>query len=213
MKQMWFIRHGESEGNAGLPHASSALTLLTEKGRQQAEAIPPRITERPDLIIVSPFPRAQQTAAPTLRQFPDVPTENWDEVCEFMVLSDTTHSEKPGDQRMQAADRWWHKCDPDYCEDEGMETWRSLIQRVRSARQRLAALPHDFVVVFTHGTFTRTLVWDTVQGSPAVTRVTMRRAREFTRPHGFQFYNGDIIPALVSSDGKWFIGGVEHADL
>lgn len=212
MKQVWFIRHGESEGNAGLPHAISALTPLTEKGKQQADAIPPRIVERPDLIIVSPFPRAQQTATPTLQKFPDVPTEIWDQVCEFMVLSDTTHGDKVGHFRTRAADQWWHRCDPDYCEAEGMETWRSLIRRVRTVRQRLAALPHDFIVVFTHGTFTRTLVWDTVQGSPVITRVAMRRAREFTRPHGLQFHNGDIIPALVSSDGKWFIGGVEHAE-
>src|SRR3989344_1714891 len=62
MKTVYFVRHGQSEGNVGsvFQHADSPLTA---KGIKQAEFIAERCTRLPiDVIISSTQPRAADTA-------------------------------------------------------------------------------------------------------------------------------------------------------
>lgn len=62
MKKIYFVRHGESAGNAAKVH-QSATTPLSEIGLSQAEMVALRFRQIPvDLIIASPYLRAQQTA-------------------------------------------------------------------------------------------------------------------------------------------------------
>jgi probable phosphoglycerate mutase len=63
MKEIYFVRHGESEGNRLKIHQSTD-TPLTEIGLSQAEIIALRFSKIPDIeiIIASPCLRAQQTA-------------------------------------------------------------------------------------------------------------------------------------------------------
>src|SRR5689334_6420396 len=86
MPTVWFIRHAESEANAGLRTAHHDAIPLTGKGQAQAEQIARIFVEQPDLIIASPFLRAQQTAQATLLRYPDAPYEVWP-VYEFSFLS------------------------------------------------------------------------------------------------------------------------------
>jgi alpha-ribazole phosphatase len=61
-----FMRHGESEYNLlGLCNGDPARpVMLTDRGRAQAQATAERLMEAPiDLVFVSRFPRAQETAA------------------------------------------------------------------------------------------------------------------------------------------------------
>src|SRR5438270_13987087 len=69
------VRHGQSVTNAGGRAADQVSNLLTELGRAQALGFSERLTCKPALIVVSPFLRAQQTAEPLRRRFPDVPVE------------------------------------------------------------------------------------------------------------------------------------------
>ena len=71
------IRHRQSTGNAGLPCHDLARIELTELGWEQAREAAASWTETPSLIVCSPFLRTQQTAAPTVERFPDVPVEVW----------------------------------------------------------------------------------------------------------------------------------------
>ena len=64
MKKIWLIRHGESIANAGEPTQDHAAIPLSEKGLQQAQELALAIPSAPDLIVTSPFLRAQQTAGP-----------------------------------------------------------------------------------------------------------------------------------------------------
>ncbi len=62
--EIYFIRHGESEGNATDTHAGWAPIDLTEKGRQQAEHTRLLVKDLHfDAIYVSDVKRAQQTAS------------------------------------------------------------------------------------------------------------------------------------------------------
>jgi len=62
MKKIYFVRHGESEGNALKTHQSEN-TPLTEIGQSQAKIVALRFSNiQASLIIASPCLRAQQTA-------------------------------------------------------------------------------------------------------------------------------------------------------
>lgn len=62
MKYFYFVRHGESESNVGDFHSGSS-TPLTQKGREQAQAIAERCASLPlEALIVSTYIRTKQTA-------------------------------------------------------------------------------------------------------------------------------------------------------
>lgn len=63
MKTIYFVRHGESETNAGAIN-KGFHAQLTEKGRQQAHLIAERCARLPaQIIIASTMPRAADTAS------------------------------------------------------------------------------------------------------------------------------------------------------
>jgi broad specificity phosphatase PhoE len=62
MKKIYFVRHGESEGNAGIIR-QGPQTPLTERGKKQAHFIAARSSKLPlEVIISSTMRRAQETA-------------------------------------------------------------------------------------------------------------------------------------------------------
>jgi broad specificity phosphatase PhoE len=62
MKKIYFVRHGESEGNAARIHQNKE-TPLSEIGMSQAKIVALRFSKiQVSKIIASPFKRAQQTA-------------------------------------------------------------------------------------------------------------------------------------------------------
>ena len=77
MTTVLFIRHGESQTNAGLPSLRPETVELTENGWQQAEDIAWYLNKKahPNLMVTSSFQRTKQTAQPTLALFPFVPRE------------------------------------------------------------------------------------------------------------------------------------------
>lgn len=74
MKRIWLIRHGESIANAGEATDDHKSIPLSELGLKQAQALALQIPKRPDLIVTSPYLRAQQTAMYTIGRFPDTAT-------------------------------------------------------------------------------------------------------------------------------------------
>jgi broad specificity phosphatase PhoE len=75
METIYFIRHAESEANAGYVTFDDTSTVLTKTGKEQARKLSEQLSESPDLIIYSKYIRTQQTAAPTILKFPKVLTE------------------------------------------------------------------------------------------------------------------------------------------
>lgn len=73
------IRHGEADFDRS---GVDALRQLTERGHQQAALTAQYITEhfQPDLFVVSPYIRAQQTLAHIQQNFADVPTQVYQEI-------------------------------------------------------------------------------------------------------------------------------------
>jgi len=79
-----FIRHAESESNAGLRTEHPATIRLTERGQAQA-ALTAQFLPRPALLVTSPYQRTKATAAPLLARFPGAPQAEWP-VQEFTFL-------------------------------------------------------------------------------------------------------------------------------
>lgn len=148
-----FIRHGQSTGNAGMPCHDLATIELTEKGWNQARQVAADWTETPLLIVTSPFLRTQQTAAPTIGRFPDVPVEVWP-IEEFTYLQPARWNGTLAADRAPHLVRYWGDADPAYCDGEGAESFGALLRRAEAALGRLAALPSPGpVYVFSHGQF------------------------------------------------------------
>jgi broad specificity phosphatase PhoE len=152
-----FIRHGQSTANIGEPTDDFAQIPLTPLGQQQAEALAATWTFTPGLIVVSPFLRTQQTAAPTIARFANVPVETWP-VYEFTYWDRAHWGESRPEDEWEKVDRYWSEADPDHREGQQAESFSMLLDRVRDALDRLEKVKvKAHVLVFTHGHFMQAL--------------------------------------------------------
>lgn len=181
-KRIWFIRHGESEANAGLRTANAVDIALTSKGQKQAvrlvntlpiDALPCY----PDIIVTSPFLRTKQTAEPYLADVNHVTdlhvVEEWP-VQEFTYLgrcNDTTMEE-----RKPRAQEYWDRSDPLYCDDTAdplVESFSGFRDRIVTIWQRCIDRKdqkknqHEAMIIFSHGHVMRAIVWFIMLGQDA----------------------------------------------
>jgi broad specificity phosphatase PhoE len=152
---LW-IRHAESEANAGLPTPDAWTTPLTEDGWEQARRISGVFGRpAPGLIVQSCMTRSQQTARVTAERFPLARVEQW-AVQEFTFLSGAQYAGTTQAQREEGARAYWERMDPDYVDGPRAESFRQFIARVDATLERLAALHAPGpVLVFSHGRFIR----------------------------------------------------------
>ncbi|MFW5837542.1 MAG: histidine phosphatase family protein, partial [Desulfovibrionaceae bacterium] len=132
---VWLVRHGQSEANAGIPSAHHGSPPLTDLGRRQAQAAADMIQRPPDQVITSSFVRTIQTAEPVLRRFPEARSEVW-EVEEFTYLAPSKYRGTVTADRRPMVREYWERCDPDYRDGPGAETFREFIARASAAVQR-----------------------------------------------------------------------------
>lgn len=210
MKQIWFIRHGQSESNAGLRMNSFHTFGLTEQGRTHAELVAEHFTNAPDLIVASPFERARQTALPLRRRFPDVPYEEW-AVQEFVYLAAAHFQDVTSADLAAVSNAYWERNDPDHIDGEGAESFATFIQRGVMLREQLAQTPHNFVAIVSHGLFIKAFLWYTLQGSPRLTPKVMARGAMTMR--GLHIGNGSIVKTWLGDNGDWYLGRIDEASV
>lgn len=174
MLSVWFIRHGESESNAGLPVADSAPTPLTPKGIEQAERLALVFTEPPSLLVISSYRRSQQTAEPLIRRFPDVPLVEWP-VQEFTYLARPPGQLTTAEQRRPRVEAFWGRCDPYHRDDGWAESFADLMERIKAVLELIRQQEEGFIAVISHGLFMRALYWTLLTGSFEVSRERMQR--------------------------------------
>jgi 2,3-bisphosphoglycerate-dependent phosphoglycerate mutase len=149
------VRHGQSVTNAGGRAADQVSNALTELGRAQAIRFAERIDCKPALIVVSPFLRAQQTAEPLRRRFPDVRVEEWP-IQEFSFLNPALHRGTSELDREPHAVAYWQREDPAYADGPEAESFTLFLDRAREMIRLLAdrqLATKGCIVVFTHGYF------------------------------------------------------------
>jgi len=162
MKTIHFIRHAESQANAGQATFDNKTIALTEKGKQQAEALVSKIGEKPDLIICSKFMRTQQTAAPLSNKFPQTPVKILP-LHEFTYLSPATCAGTTVYRRQTWACDYWDACSPIFTHGEGAESFIQFTERIDQSLQCLEMCEYNNIAVFTHGHVLRA-IWQQLSG-------------------------------------------------
>lgn len=156
MKQLYIIRHAESIANAGKRTDRHDTVPLSEKGREQAEFLAQTLEVIPDLVVVSPFTRTQETASPYLSRYPHVPVEVWD-VQEFTYLDTKLYSGTTAEERLDAVRKFWERLQIHHQDGPGSETFYMLIERIRNFLLKVESRPEETIVVFSHGGFIQNL--------------------------------------------------------
>ncbi len=176
MKRIYFVRHGQSEGNANelRGHVSHQLT---KRGREQAAFIAERCANLPiDCIISSTVLRAKETAGFIAEKLNMVP-EYSDLFVEARSSSNVTGKPRTDEGAIaaQAAiDANFHVPGFRY---EDAENFEDLNERARQALDLLAHREEDSVLVVTHGFFMRIIMARVVHGDD----LTAELCRDFIR--------------------------------
>lgn len=184
------IRHGESTANAGERTQTPSDIPLSALGQKQAQALA-RAPLKPELIVVSPYLRTQETAAPLCRILPNVPVETW-QVHEFTYLAPTHYLNTNEEERREPALRFWQRADPLYRDGPGAETFAEFIARVDALLERLRGMNDPQVCIFTHSFFIAALLWRQMHPDAMVDSHFMREYDAFHR--AVRIENAQPIP-------------------
>ena len=199
-KEVWFIRHGESVSNANLPTTHPSASELTAKGHREAEYVAQAFTRKPDLIVVSPYIRARQTAVPTINRFNPVPVAEWP-VHEFSYLHPEKYNGTTGEQRWPEAMAYWQRMDALEKEGGKGESFAEMLTRVREMQEELFNAPESFIALFSHGLFLRAFLWMALSGYREANSHTMERYLNFSR--GLAMPNASILKVRFEENGRF----------
>lgn len=158
MKEIRLIRHAESLANAGAATSTPRDIPLSEKGHQQARFLADSITDEPELIVLSPYVRTEETARPLLKRFPGCPVETLP-IQEFTYLAISRCRNTTYEQRKPMVEEFWTRCDPFYSDGDQAESLAELVNRAKEFLRRVPKMPGELIFVFTHEQFIKTLMW------------------------------------------------------
>lgn len=210
-REVWFIRHSESVANAGARTRKAPTYPLSKLGLRQAEQLATALHEEPDLIVVSPYVRARQTAEPAIRRFPKARVEEWP-VHEVQYLDPALCVDTTQEERRGLAELYWRRCDPHHAAP-GAESFVEFATRVGDAIERLARCVERRIFVFCHGHVMQVIAWLAVSRPSAIDSAAMRGFHDFM--HGMTVPNCAILPLRRHADGSrtlaalWVPGGIE----
>lgn len=188
MKKIWFIRHAESLSNAGFPTDTPHAIGLSEKGLAQAEAVAAQWQTDPDLIVVSRYSRTAYTAVPLCRLHPQVQVVELP-VHELTFLAPGRYIGTTETTRREPARQYWERCDPDYCDGEGAETFRHFCERVDASLKALQEREEQRIAVFCHAYVIKAILWRQLHPDADFTADYMR---EF-----FDFHLNCVVPNVM----------------
>ncbi len=162
MSEVWLIRHGESQSNAGELTRSPEGSALTSIGRAQARAVAAAIPRTPDLVVHTPYRRTGLTALPLLERFPDVTLEEWP-LQEYTYLDPSRYMNTTLLDRVPEKDEYWRRCEPAERRGPEAESFVDFVERIDRGVERLQAT-RGFVVVFCHGHVMRAILMHLLLG-------------------------------------------------
>lgn len=169
MKTIYFVRHGESEGNVGT-HYQEETTPLSEKGHTQAIALGERAKRLPiETIVASTMVRAQQTSA-AISEATGIAIESSDVFIERRRPSEQINQLKDSERAVEAEEAIIRNSGiPGYrYSDE--ENFDELMERAGRALSYLENHPSDNILVVTYGVFLRVLATYSIFGEGTTER-------------------------------------------
>ena len=154
MKTVYFIRHGESEGNIG-PVRQDGFSILSNKGREQAAFMAERCTRLPiDVLIASDMTRAQETAT-IIGEKIDKEVISSDLFRERRRPSAQTGKPKEDANALLIDKEIWNNFGTAGYRHSDEENFEDLRDRAEKALAFIASRPEEHVAVVTHGFFMR----------------------------------------------------------
>lgn len=155
---IYFVRHGESEGNKANYH-QTADTPLTELGRKQAKAIARRMPKYSiDLVYASPMSRARETAEIIANKL-NVEVELWNELHE--LLRPTVLRGKPASdfKSKQIDSLIWENFHDENWKHSDEENFKDINLRAGKVVEHLLKYHRNQnVLCVSHGTFIKAIV-------------------------------------------------------
>ena len=203
-REVWFIRHGESVANAGARTIEAATYPLSNLGFRQAGQLAAALEVEPDLIVVSPYVRARQTAEPAIRRFPNARVEEW-RVHEVQYLSPALCVDTTQDDRNGMALAYWQRCDPHHAEAEA-ESFAEFCARVGDAIESAARRSERRIFVFCHGRVMQAIAWLVLTRPAAIDGAAMREFSNFM--NGVAVPNCAILKMHCHADGARTLAGI-----
>jgi probable phosphoglycerate mutase len=188
MKKIWFIRHAESLSNAGFPTDTPHAIGLSEKGMAQAEAVAAQWQTEPDLIVVSRYSRTAYTAVPLCRLHPQVQVVELP-VHELTFLAPGRYIGTTETTRREPARQYWERCDPDYCDGEGAESFCDFCKRIDESLEALRDRTEQRIAVFCHAYVIKAILWRQLHPDTLVTAEYMRGF--------FDFHLNCVVPNIM----------------
>ncbi len=155
---VYFVRHGQSEGNLKNLHQSPEMPL-SEDGKNQAVILAERLKEMPiDLIFTSPFIRSSQTAK-IISEKLGLPVEYWEELKERKRPSEIygLKTTNPKARRINKliSDNW-PKGNWRYSDDETFEELKLRAEKVLAHLEKKHNTQN--ILCVSHGTIMRMIV-------------------------------------------------------
>ncbi|WP_252579958.1 histidine phosphatase family protein [Legionella lytica] len=195
--KLWLARHGESSINAGIWSTNPADARLTLLGQEQAQTAAAHIIETPDLIICSPFIRAQESANYISQIWPTVPLNIWP-IQELIYLSPAKMFPlSPAERKARITD-YWQKADPCYCDGDDAESFANFLGRVRLFHTKIIQ-QQGFVVVVGHGLFFQAFQLGLTHGfQPTADWIRLFRQSETSQP----IKNSEWLKIMRNSAGN-----------
>ena len=149
---LYFVRHGESAGNASRLHQNHAVEL-SDLGREHAAAYGKRFKDMQiDVIVASPYVRAKQTAEIISNDI-GLPIRFSDllvEVKRPTVIEGRRIDEPEVMEIKKMIEERYH--DPDYRHSDE-DTFALFSGRAREAKEYLNAIDAENILVVSHGDF------------------------------------------------------------
>lgn len=208
MLNIWFIRHAQSQANAGQKTSEPSEIGLSPLGLQQAELVADHIKQAPDLIVSSPYLRARQTSECLTTRFPQVPFETWP-VQEFTYLSQERCGDTTETERIPLSYEYWDRYDPHYVDGEAVESYAGFMARIEETWIRLTSDHRDkWVVVFSHAHFIKASIWYWLHPEDRLTPKGMRRYRNFL--YSVPVPNGAILKASFGEEFSFGVPLMDH---
>jgi len=155
--KIFFVRHAETEANAGIGYDHPQHIKLTEKGHVDAKKLAKKI-KSPSKIIVSKYFRTLQTAQPLMEKHVDVVVQVLPHIHEFTYLSPAKFIGENIDKKKFVRE-YWEKMNPYYKDGDIAESYANFAHRIHKSILQIKKLKGTGdVYIFTHGLFIKTFL-------------------------------------------------------
>ncbi|GHU10012.1 hypothetical protein FACS1894185_0360 [Betaproteobacteria bacterium] len=196
MRTITFIRHGQSNANAGGVTQENHAIQLTALGLHQAEQIARLLPAHVPEILVSPFERTRATARPYCERTGKTP-RIVQHLHEFDTIDPDLLQGMNGEERRPVVDRYWAESDPNQRMGKRAETFLEFAARVEQFRMHDLPLLPNGTLVFGHGMWIALLIWRLL-GFSARDHAAMQAFRRFQlglpMPNAAVYHVDELLP-------------------